>query len=50
MRVNLRRALTVIVAAAALIPGVAPIASAPASAETICPAGSNWDSRTNSCR
>ncbi|WP_306207329.1 hypothetical protein [Actinoplanes sp. RD1] len=50
MRTNLRRAVILVVTAAALIPGVAAVASAPAVAVPECPAGSNWDGILKICR
>jgi ABC-type proline/glycine betaine transport system substrate-binding protein len=50
MRATLRRAVTLGVAAAALALGVATVASAPAAAEPVCQAGTNWDGVLKVCR
>lgn len=50
MRATLRRAATVVVAAAALALGVAGISSAPAAADPVCQAGTNWDGVLKVCR
>jgi hypothetical protein len=50
MRTSLRRALTLLVAAAAVSLGAATVASVPASAEPVCQAGTNWDGVLKICR
>src|SRR4051812_11224691 len=50
MRTNLRRAVTLLVAAAAVGLGAATVASAPAAAETVCQGGTNWDGVLKVCR
>ena len=50
MRATLRRAVILVVTAAALATGVATVASAPAAAEPVCQAGSNWDGVLKICR
>jgi len=50
MRANLRRALTLMVTAAALALGATAVSSAPASAEPVCQAGTNWDGVLKVCR
>ncbi|MFI7543502.1 hypothetical protein [Actinoplanes sp. NPDC049599] len=50
MRSTLRRAVTLLVTAAAISLGAATVASAPASAEPVCQAGTNWDGVLKVCR
>ena len=50
MRATLRRALTLMVTAAALALGATAVSSAPASAEPVCQAGTNWDGVLKVCR
>ena len=50
MRATLRRAVTLAVTAAALALGAATVASAPAAAEPVCQAGTNWDGVLKVCR
>jgi hypothetical protein len=49
MRTNLRRAATLLVAAAALALGPVAVASTPAAAAPDCPAGTNWDAVLKAC-
>ena len=49
MRTNLRRAATLLAAAAALALGPAIVSSAPAAAAPDCPAGTNWDAVLKAC-
>jgi hypothetical protein len=50
MRATLRRAVTLVVATAAIALGAATISSAPAVAEPVCLAGTNWDGVLKVCR
>ena len=50
MRATLRRAVTLMVTAAALALGATAVSSAPASADTVCQAGTNWDGVLKVCR
>jgi hypothetical protein len=49
MRPNLRRATTLLVAAAALALGPVIVSSAPVAAAPACPAGTNWDAVLQAC-
>jgi hypothetical protein len=49
MRTNLRRAATLLVAAAALTLGPVVVSSAPVAAAPSCPAGTNWDAVLKAC-
>jgi hypothetical protein len=49
MRINLRRAAALLVAAAALTLGPVIVSSAPVAAAPACPAGTNWDAVLKAC-
>jgi hypothetical protein len=50
MRANLCRAAILVATAAALALGAATVTAAPAAAEPVCHAGSNWDGVMKVCR
>jgi ABC-type proline/glycine betaine transport system substrate-binding protein len=50
MRANLYRAAILVATAVALTLGVATVTAAPAAADTVCQAGSNWDGVIKACR